>query len=340
MDQLPESSAAEAAALALVRGGGKSMLGNRPLALTIGALLTIGCFSGTAVGESKPPPSRPIAFVNGEPISRSDYDAAASRVPELATTAVVSGNRAALQKQLIELLVDDLLLRQFLRKYAPAPEPKLVQQRVRDLEQKLHAKGRTLEEYCRENNQSRAQIEASIGAAIQWNDYAAKRITEAELRRCYEANRDLFDGVMLRASHIFLAVPPDSAAASREATVERLRQIRREIESGMDFARAAKQFSQDPTTLGQGGDLGYFPPYHADKDPIVRAAQALAVNQLSDVIQSEFGYHLVLLTGRKAGKPTKFADARNEVMTLLGDELRSSVIAEQRKHAKIELYGP
>ena len=297
-------------------------------------------FSGTALGEPKTPVNRPVAFVNGEPISRADYDAAASRVPELAATAVDTPNRATLQKQLINLLVDDLLLRQFLRKNQPAPDRGLVQERVRDLDRKLQAKGRTLEDYCRESGESRGQIEAGIVAAMQWNDYLRNHISEEDLRRCYDANRDLFDGVLLRASHIFLALPPNATAATRQATIERLKHIRQEIAAGMDFEKAARQFSQDPATLGQGGDLGYFPPYKADKDPLVRTALGLQVNQLSDVVQTDFGYHLVKLTERKAGKPTRFEDARSEVLTLLGDELRVNVIAAERSRAKIEILGP
>jgi parvulin-like peptidyl-prolyl isomerase len=326
--------------LARILDGGKTMFGNRRLLAPLAVWIAASGFGGFAMAERKPPANRPVAFVNGEPISRADYDAAASRVPELAATAADNPNRPALQKQLIGLLVDELLLRQFLRKQTPAPDPGAVAQRLRDLEQKLQAKGRTLADYCREAGESRAQVEASITAALQWHAYLAKQITEAELRRSYDANREVFDGVLLRASHIFLAVPSGASDAARQRAAERLRQIRREIEGGMPFDRAAKQFSQDPATLAQGGDLGYFPPYQADKNPLVRAALALEVGQLSDVIATESGCHLVLLTERKSGKPTRFESARPEVLTLLTDELRSKVIAEERSHAKIEILGP
>jgi parvulin-like peptidyl-prolyl isomerase len=316
------------------------MLGKRRLPALLALLLAANGFGGIALAQRKPPANRPVAFVNGEPISRADYDAAASRVPELAATAADNPNRPALQKQLIGLLVDDLLLRQFLRKKMPPPDPRDVAQRLRDLEQKLQAKGQTLEGYCREAGESRGQIEASITAALEWNAYLAKQITEAELRRAYDANRELFDGVLLRASHLFIAVPSGAGAATRQRAAERLKQLRREIEAGMPFDKAAKQFSQDPATLAQGGDLGYFPPYQADKNPLVRAALALEVGQMSDVIETASGCHLVLLTQRKSGKPTRFEDARPEVLTLLTDELRNKIIAEERRHAKIELLGP
>lgn len=303
-------------------------------------VLMVWWFGCTVFADSRTPRAKPVAVVNGEPISRADFDAAASGVPELAAAAEDSPRRQSLRKELVNLLVDETLLRQFLRKNTAPPARETVNRRMQELAQGLKARGRTLDDYCQETHQTVVQIEAGIVTALLWNAYLDQRLSEPVLRENFECNREYFDGVLLRASHIFLAAPPGKDTKAEAAIVQQLEQIRRQLLEGLDFAEAVKRYSQDPATLASGGDVGLFRPQQPKQNPFVQAALRLKVGQVSEVVRTEFGYHLVKLTDRKPGKPVTFEDAKHEVFLLMAGELRQETISQQRKTAKIEMYLP
>ena len=98
----------------------------------------------------------------------------------------------------------------------------------------------------------------------------------------------------IRASHILLATEGKDENAVRTQA----EQVLKEAKSGADFAALAKKYSQDETTAPQGGDLDYF-----SRGRMVaafdNAAFALAPGEMSDLVKTEFGYHIIKLTDRK-----------------------------------------
>ena len=99
-------------------------------------------------------------------------------------------------------------------------------------------------------------------------------------------------------------------AAERAKARERLQAIRAEIAAGkLDFAAAAKKFSECPTAK-DGGDLGYIRRRGTPEDePLARAAFALKPCELSEVIETDYGFHVVRVTDRKAGTPEQPGNA-------------------------------
>jgi parvulin-like peptidyl-prolyl isomerase len=236
-------------------------------------------------------------------------------------------------------MIDELLLQQFLKKTVPDPEPAVIQQRVAELEKSLREKKKTLAEYCQETGQTEAQLRGRIATVIQWNAYSRKKISDDTAKRFYEANKDMFDGITIRASHIFLRTPANADAKTLQGVLQQMQAIQREVLQGKDFAEVAKKYSQDDTSAARGGDLGYFPQRGADPDPFIRTASYMKVGQISEPVRTDYGYHLIKLTDRKAGaKSTSFEEMKEDARLVCADELRQKVIAEQRKAAKIEVF--
>jgi peptidyl-prolyl cis-trans isomerase C len=75
-------------------------------------------------------------------------------------------------------------------------------------------------------------------------------------------------------------------------------------------------------------------------EPFARAAFGLEPYQISDVVATEFGYHLVLVTAKKAGEPTKFEDVKETVKEVYGGKLKEAVIGQMRPRAKIVIAQP
>jgi peptidyl-prolyl cis-trans isomerase C len=280
---------------------------------------------------------QPVARVNGEPIMRAELDRALKRVPF--PPDGTAAQRLALERNLLGLLIDELLLKQYLTRHVPPPDPALVRQRLAQLEAGLKAKNRTLADFCRETGQTEAQVRADLDLKLRleaWSEQVAKNITEADLRAYYEANRELFDGVVIRVSHITLRVPPDADPAVHQQAAQTLQALKEQIAAGLDFADAARKYSQDPSAA-RGGDLGYFPPRRSDDDPFLRAASALAPGQVSEVVRTDYGYHLIMVTDRQPGRPTTFEEVKEVAREIYLDELKVRIIADERRQAKIEL---
>ena len=155
-------------------------------------------------------------------------------------------------------------------------------------------------------------------------------LNEDDLRTYYKENVDRMAGKEeRRASHILITASKDAPAADREKAqaraVELLAQARK---SPGSFAELAKKNSQDPGSATQGGDLGFF-ARGAMVKPFEDAAYALKKGDISEVVESDFGYHIIQLTDIKAPRKPSF------------EELRASMEADlkqqqaQRKFAEV-----
>src|SRR5205814_5505814 len=110
--------------------------------------------------------------------------------------------------------------------------------------------------------------------------------------------------VQSRASHILIAVKRDAADAEKARARERAAQILAQLrKSPGSFAELAKKNSGDPGSASKGGDLGFFSRGMMVR-PFEDAAFRLKPNQISDLVESDFGFHIIKITGIEAGKMT------------------------------------
>jgi len=107
----------------------------------------------------------------------------------------------------------------------------------------------------------------------------------------------------------------------------------------IDFAEAAKKYSQCPSAA-KGGDLDFFPRKGVVDDEFARVAFGLQIGQVSEIVQTVFGLHLIMPTQRKEGKGSDYNKIKDEVRELCLQELWQAVMASQRKNAKIEINLP
>lgn len=150
-------------------------------------------------------------------------------------------------------------------------------------------------------------------------------VTDDELRARYESESP---ALQLRASHIMLEVPVEAGQAARDSVVEELRALRQRVIDGADFSALARQFSQDPGTAPMGGDLGYFT--RGDMvAPFEDAALALEPGEVSDVVQTPMGLHIIRLDERRVrGFEEVAAGYRREVQRLMVQEAESLFVGD------------
>jgi len=144
-------------------------------------------------------------------------------------------------------------------------------------------------------------------------------VTDAEVQKLYDSRSSQYQvPESRRASHILIAVPQNANEAQREAARKKAEEILAEVRKAPQrFAELAKKYSQDPGSAQKGGDLGLFSRGMMVK-PFEDAAFGLAkVGDISGVVKSDFGYHIIELTGIVPARVRPLADVRAQLVAEL-----------------------
>jgi peptidyl-prolyl cis-trans isomerase C len=279
------------------------------------------------------------ATVNGEAIPLADVDSTLAHL--LPLTPFTAAQRRQMRIEVLADMIDEVLVRQFLRKNGPKVDPAEIDAQLKAYGEKLEKEGKSLAAWYKETGQSEARVRDAWTTSMQLTGYVKDTATDEQLKAYFTANRDHFDRVEVKVRHIVLRAGKSTTAVERAAARERLESIRGEIATGkIDFAAAAKKYSHCPTAP-TGGDLGYILRKGGLVDePFAKAAFGLKVNELSGVIETEFGLHLIQVTDRKPGTPSTYEKCVTDVVDSYTDDFRIELIAKLRKQAQIQISLP
>jgi peptidyl-prolyl cis-trans isomerase C len=145
----------------------------------------------------------------------------------------------------------------------------------------------------------------------------------------YQQNQDKFQqGPRVRASHILIGIPQNADAATKQQAKSKAEALLKDLKSGKDFADAAKANSQDPGSAPNGGDLGYFEQGQM-VPPFEQAAFALKTGEMSEVVETQFGYHIIKVADKQASRVVPLDEAKQQI---------EQYLTEQNRHAQTELF--
>ncbi|MDQ3060859.1 MAG: SurA N-terminal domain-containing protein [Pseudomonadota bacterium] len=204
-----------------------------------------------------------------------------------------------------------------LNAYFEKREIQLARFNAADFAAKLNPTDADLEQFYKANEKLfLAPEQASIEYVLLDLETVKKTITlnEADLKTYYSQNlARLSSAEERRASHILIAAPAAAPAAEREKAKAKAQELLAAIKkSPGTFAELARKNSQDPGSAVNGGDLGFF-ARGAMVKPFEDAAFTLKKDDISDVVASDFGYHIIKLTDIKAVKQRSFEEMRPEL---------------------------
>lgn len=135
-------------------------------------------------------------------------------------------------------------------------------------------------------------------------------LTDDQLRQLFGQQQS---GVEVKARHVLLRLPADATAQQRDSVMALATRIRDRARGGEDFAKLAGEFSQEPGAAERGGDLGYFGQGQMVA-PFEQAAFALQPGQVSDVVETAFGLHIIKVEDRKQPSYDDSRDAFRQQM--------------------------
>lgn len=180
------------------------------------------------------------------------------------------------------------------------------------------------------------------------NEYLRSKIAtqvsvqEEDVKKYYETHRDEFKTPeMVRASHILIRADKNSSEEDKKKAKEKAEELLKKIKSGEDFAKLASEFSDDPGSKTKGGDLGFFQKGRMIK-PFEEAAFALKPGEVSGIVETQFGYHIIKVEERKEASIEPYEKVKESIQNdLLQERTRTKVnefIEKAMKDANVEMY--
>lgn len=269
--------------------------------LVISAMLTWGG-SGVLASEKRAGDVK-AATVNGTVITMQtllwELDRAQKRLAKKGKDLTPEETNT-LKEQILDNLIDFELLYQQSEKEGVTVEDKEVQDQLDKL-RNAYSSEEAFQKELKDQNFSEATLRTLTrkGLIVKKfiDTHIAKEvnITDEKAKEYYDKNPALFvSPEQVRASHILITLDPKATEEQKAKARKELEQLRERAEKGEDFAALAKVFSKGPSAT-RGGDLGYFPRGRMEPS-FEEAAFALKKGEMSGVVESSYGYHLIKVT--------------------------------------------
>lgn len=164
------------------------------------------------------------------------------------------------------------------------------------------------------------------------------KVSESEMEKYYEENKDSYKVDEVEASHILIKTTDDDGNAMSDADKKKAKakaeKILKEVKNGGDFAELAKKYSEDPGSAENGGSLGTFGKGQM-VEPFEEAAFSMDPGEISDLVETDYGYHIIKVTD-KINETTSYEEAKDGIKTQLLNNMYGEKIEELQKNAKIE----
>ena len=315
----------------------------------ITAILIIVLLSLPAMAADTKSAGGKVAVINGVVITQAHYDKElkvhADRVSRQGQQ-ISDEQMAALKKEVL----DGLIEREVLYQESQKAGIKIDEQKVNDQMAGIRKRFPNEEEFKKAlasmgltEEEVRTQIQRGLAIRGLIDQKVANSIvvTDEETRAYYDSNPQFFkQPEQVKASHILIKVEPTADDATKAAARKKIEDIRKKLTDGGDFAELAKEYSEGPSAP-KGGDLGYF-----RRGQMVKAfddtAFSMKINEVSGLVESRFGYHLIKVYDKKPEQTLAYAEVKDKIAQRLKQEKiekgATAYVENLKKDAKIEKF--
>jgi len=275
-----------------------------------------------------------IARVNGTPLDRAELERAVRSLEGQAGGPVPAAKRDEIYRQLVDQLIAlKLLSQECVARKIVIPDAE-VESRVAEVKKPFpneQAFSAALAERQMTLDKLKSEIRQQLQAmkVVETDIKPTVAVTDADVTDFYVKNPDKFqEPEAVRASHIMIRTPDVTDEAQKKKAKAEATAVLAEIKKGGDFAALAKQHSQDAGSAANGGDLGFVP--RGQTSPVFeQAAFALKPGQMSGVVESPFGYHIIKVAAHRDARTVPLQEVKPQVQEFL---------TQQQMQQKTEAY--
>lgn len=281
-------------------------------------IVAVGLFVPSLWGQLVP--TERVAAVNGEDIAYADFEAALQQALHQINTPVdelPAWKLQTLKRDVLDNLIGRKLAYQECLRLGFKVGGEQIEKELERVTARFSSAADHGDAFLRfgisaTRLRERLHEDLAIRQLIEEQVMGSVAVDDRELRSFYDTHPNLFKvPALVKASHIFIAAGPDSTREERKAAVALIRGILERLDQGVPFAEMAIDYSQCPSSEN-GGDLGYFEREKMSKK-FADAAFSLNPGEISDIVRTSRGYHLILVEDRQAKRKLAFDDIREQL---------------------------
>ena len=286
-----------------------------------------------------------LARVNGEAVTKAEFDRLIKNREANANQSIPPDRRDEIYRKTLDELVTYTVLSQETKARKVAVSDAEVDSHIQQMRARfpneeafkkaLDARGMTIERLKEDT-----RVDISINKMVENEVSSQQAPTDTQVREFYDKNPEKFkQDEAVRASHILFRVDENADAATKKKAMDEALAVLKQARAGTDFAELAKKHSADGSAQ-QGGDLNFF-----TKGQMVpafdQAAFAMKPGEISDIVTTQFGYHIIKVTDRRAATTVPFEQVSERIKEFLTEQQKQqkadAFIEALKQKAKIEV---
>jgi peptidyl-prolyl cis-trans isomerase C len=301
-----------------------------------------------------PPAAKPVpatlpdvvARVNGETVSKTEFENAIRTLEARAGQGVPFEKRDEVYRQVLDQLIGYTLLVQETkaRKLTVADaeiDAQINQIRQRFPSEDAFTKALAEQKVTLDKLKQDTRTQMLVSKIIETEVAPGVSVTDKDVQTFYDQNQAKFnEPESVRASHILIRFPQNADDAAKKQARAQAEAMLAKLRAGGDFAALAKENSQDPGSAANGGDLGFFA-----KGQMVPAFDSVAFTlkpgQTSGVVETQFGYHIIKVVDHRPARVVPLAEASNDIRQFLTQQQQQqkaeAFVNQLKAKAKIEV---
>ena len=323
---------------------------NRRLESLVVSLFITFIFTTTLYAENKENAKKDnAAVVNGAVITQDQFDNEFGQVNQeflKQGRTPTNSQLKEIKKTVLETLINRELLFQESRKTGIHIKEEVIQDQLESVKKRFPNQAE-FKKALKQMKLIENDVKSQIGRALAIRELINKQIiqkiviTDQESRVSYDTRPEAFkQPEQVRASHILAEVKPNADKSEKSKAMEKIKKVQKQLGEGEDFAGLAKKYSDGPSKT-KGGDLGYFKRGQMVK-PFEDAAFALEPNQVSDIVETDFGYHLIKVFDKRPGRVLPYEEVAQRINKYLAKEKEKKeinvYIEGLKKNAEIQRF--
>ncbi len=299
----------------------------------LSCLLVISFLRGALSAEKKHQNEEVLATVNGKKITQADL---ANRLETFRNTDAETLD--TIKQEILDQLITDILLEEFIDRQGLVVAPEEIEREVNQVRSNITSNqkdsGQSLEKVLASIGSNMSEFKRSIKHSLALEKYFYNKLDDKTLEKYFDGNKSLFNGESVKVSHILIDTRNMKTQEELSHALEQIKSIKKEIDQGAAFDEMAKKHSDCPSAQN-GGDLGFIQRKGNLARSFSDAAFSLRIGQVSEPVQTEYGYHLIKVTEKKEGVNVKFVDVKQKVRLAVLDEETLKLLSQLHKAAQI-----